>query len=80
MIVCEKLQLIFSGDIYVNIKGYSPDQQEFNRLAPFLMTGVDSDPARARECRALLTQTYAGYLCCPGHGRQCRLPEPAAQK
>ena len=80
VIVCEKLQLLFSGDIYVNIKGYSPDQQAFNRLAPFLMTGVDSDPAKARECRALLTERYAGYLCCPGHGSQCRLPEPAARK
>ena len=80
VIVCEKLQLLFSGDIYVNIKGYSPDQQAFNRLAPFLMTGVDSDPAKARECRALLTESYAGYLCCPGHGSQCRLPEPAARK
>ena len=44
------------------------------------MTGVDSDPAKARECRALLTERYAGYLCCPGHGSQCRLPEPAARK
>ena len=78
VIVCEKLQLLFSGDIYVNIKGYSPDQQTFNRLAPFLMTGVDSDPIKARECRALLTQTYAGYLFCPGHGRQCRQPVPSA--
>ncbi len=68
VIVCEKLQLLFSGDIYVNIKGYSPEQREFNRLAPFLMTGVDCDPAAARECRNLLTQTYAGYLFCPGHG------------
>ena len=80
VIVCEKLQLLFSGDIYVNIKGYSPDQQAFNRLAPFLMTGVDSDPAKARECRALLTERYAGYLCCPGHGSQCRLPEMVVQK
>ena len=39
------------------------------------MTGVDSDPAKARECRTLLTERYAGYLCCPGHGSQCRLPE-----
>ncbi len=68
VIVCEKLQLVFSGDIYVNIKGYSAEQREFNRLAPFLMTGVDSNPAAARECRKLLTQTYAGYLFCPGHG------------
>ena len=73
VIVCEKLQLVFSGDIYVNIKGYSAEQREFNRLAPFLMTGVDSNPSAARECRALLTQKYAGYLFCPGHGPVCRL-------
>lgn len=68
VIVCEKLHLVFSGDLYVNIKGYSPEQQEFNRLAPFLMTGVDCDPALARACRNLLVEKYAGYLFCPGHG------------
>ena len=54
VIVCEKLHLVFSGDLYVNIKGYSPEQQEFNRLAPFLMTGVGlrsgAGPAPAATC------------------------------
>ncbi|MGI5883931.1 MAG: MBL fold metallo-hydrolase [Candidatus Spyradocola sp.] len=71
VIVCQELQLLFSGDIYVNIKGFSKEQQEFNALAPFLMTGVDSDPAEARRCRERLCQTYAGYLFCPGHGTVC---------
>lgn len=68
VIVCRRLQLLFSGDIYVNIKGFSDEQREFNRLAPFLMTGVDSDPAKARECREYLIGRYSGYMICPGHG------------
>ena len=49
-------------------KGFSQEQQEFNAIAPLLMTGVDSDPTEARRCRDLLRKTYAGYLFCPGHG------------
>lgn len=73
VIVCKELELIFSGDIYVNIKGFSKEQQEFNQLAPFLMTGVDSDPAAARECRAALLSEYQGFLLCPGHGAMKRI-------
>ena len=73
VIVCEKLHLVFSGDLYVNIKGFSPEQQEFNRLAPFLMTGVDSQPALAKETREFLRRAYPGFLFCPGHGPAQRL-------
>ena len=76
VIVCKELELIFSGDIYVNIKGFSKEQQEFNQLAPFLMTGVDSDPAAARECRAALLSEYQGFLLCPGHGAMKRIEYP----
>ena len=68
ILVCEELKLIFSGDIYVNVKGISPEQREFNRLAPFLLTGVDEDPALSRTSRVALVARYQGYLCCPGHG------------
>ena len=73
VIVCSALKLVFSGDIYVNIKGFSPEQQEFNRLAPFLMTGVDSQPALAKETREFLRRAYPGFLFCPGHGPAQRL-------
>ena len=73
VIVCAALKLVFSGDIYVNIKGFSPEQQEFNRLAPFLMTGVDSQPALAKETREFLRRAYPGFLFCPGHGPAQRL-------
>ena len=72
-IVCDELKIIFSGDIYVNIKGFSAEQREFNSLAPFLMTGVESIPALSRENREYLLKTYAGYTFCPGHGAMERI-------
>ena len=68
VIVCEELKLLFSGDIFVNMKGLLPEQQEYNRLAPFLMMGVDVAPAVCRESREWLLAHYKGYLFCPGHG------------
>ena len=68
VIVSDELKLVFSGDIYVNIKGFSDEQKEFNALAPFLMTGVDSDPKLAREARDYLVSKYSDYIICPGHG------------
>ena len=47
---------------------FSAEQREFNALAPFLMTGVESVPALSRENREYLLKTYAGYTFCPGHG------------
>lgn len=68
VIVCDELKVVFSGDIYVNIKGFSDDQKEFNALAPFLMTGVDSDSSLAKEAREYLVEKYSDYMICPGHG------------
>jgi len=68
IIVCDELKIVFSGDIYVNIKGFSDDQKEFNALAPFLMTGVDSDSSLAKETREYLVSKYSDYMICPGHG------------
>ncbi|MBQ9468278.1 MAG: hypothetical protein IJU52_04665 [Clostridia bacterium] len=68
VIVSPDLGVIFTGDIYVNVKGFSEEQRAFNALAPFLMTGVDVDPALCRKERKYLLAAYKGYLFCPGHG------------
>lgn len=68
VIVCPELKLIFTGDIYVNIKGFSYEQKEFNSLAPFLMSGVDTLPAEALRLRTYIREKYKGYITCPGHG------------
>lgn len=47
-------RLLFTGDIYVNIGGFTPEQAEFNRIAPYLMTSVDTDPQLAAQERAQL--------------------------
>ena len=41
-------RIAFTGDIFVNIKGFPKEQARFNRLAPFLMTSVDVQPDLAR--------------------------------
>ena len=68
VISCPELKIVFTGDIYVNIKGFSDEQREFNILAPYLMTRVDEDSALARATRSLIQEKFSGYTFCPGHG------------
>ena len=68
IIACPELSLVFSGDIFINVHGLIPEQADFNRLAPYLMTGVDEDSALARQTRSYFQEKYAGYTVCPGHG------------
>ena len=66
----ENAGFIASGDIFVNIGGFTREQAAFNRLAPYLMTSVDTDPALAAEERgallSLLPLKERVILC--GHG------------
>ena len=70
VIVCESEGLIFTGDIMVNISGFTREQAAFNRLAPYLMTSVNMDSRRASiERDALCARFPAGkYLYCCAHG------------
>ena len=53
--------LAFTGDIYVNVHGMTPEQAAYNRYAPVLMTSVDTDPALcAAERSAILQRLGAG--------------------
>lgn len=61
-------RIVFTGDIFVNIKGFTPEQYDFNILAPYLMGSVNTDSGKASACRHILKDKYAGYLFCPGHG------------
>ncbi|MBQ1251695.1 MAG: MBL fold metallo-hydrolase [Firmicutes bacterium] len=46
-----KERIALTGDILVNLKGFIAEQASFNRLAPYLMTSVDTDPALAKKER-----------------------------
>ena len=53
--------IAFTGDIFVNIRGYTPEQARYNQYAPILMTSVDTDAQLcALERRTVLQRLGAG--------------------
>ena len=56
-------------------KEFTAEQAEFNRLAPYLMTSVDSEPALAtRVRRAVMEKLDKGeWLLIGGHGAAMRV-------
>lgn len=53
--------IAFTGDIFINLSGLTPQQQEYNRYAPILMTSVDTDPRLcSRERQAILQRLGVG--------------------
>lgn len=69
-------RLLFTGDIYVNIKGFTKEQAEYNKYAPVLMSGVDTDQQIATEERAnvfsLITEGGEWHIF-PGHGEMKKM-------
>lgn len=74
--VCRKYGIFFTGDILVNISGFSPERAEFNSLAPYLMRSVNSDSKKATEMRKqvmdlaeeLGKNNRKPSIICGGHG------------
>lgn len=53
--------IAFTGDIYVNIRGFTPEQARYNQYAPILMTSVDTDKELcALERKAVMQRLGAG--------------------
>ena len=51
----------FTGDVYINMDGLTPEQKKYNQYAPILMTSVDTDPKLcAAERKAVLQRLGAG--------------------
>jgi glyoxylase-like metal-dependent hydrolase (beta-lactamase superfamily II) len=49
-------KISFTGDIYFNVKGLTPEQQAHNQYAPILMTSVDSDSKLAAQERKMVIE------------------------
>ncbi len=62
--------IALTGDIYINMRGLTPEQAEYNQYAPILMTSVDTDPALcAEERKAILQRLGVGeWQIFGGHG------------
>lgn len=48
--------IAFTGDVYVNMKGMTSEQKQYNQYAPILMTSVDTDPKLCAEQRKAVFQ------------------------
>ncbi len=56
MVYVERSERIaFTGDIFVNVRGFTEEQAAFNLLAPYLMTSVDTAPDTAKLQRKALS-------------------------
>jgi glyoxylase-like metal-dependent hydrolase (beta-lactamase superfamily II) len=80
--VNEKPGVVFTGDILVNIDGFSEERAEFNSLAPYLMKSVNEDSKKAAAMRKEVTEMIQAIaarngkpcLVCGGHGPLFTLP------
>ena len=70
ILVERQKNLVFTGDIFVNTKELDDRQKEFNCLAPYLMTSVDTDPQLARQERQAFREILGKgkWTILPGHG------------
>lgn len=73
---CPKAGVVFTGDILVNIGGFSKERAEFNSFAPYLMKSVNVDSEKATEMRKQVTtlidriskDNNRSCIVCGGHG------------
>ena len=68
VLVDKENRIVFTGDIFVNVNGFTPEQYDFNLLAPYLMGSVNTDSVKASACRKIILNRAKDYLLCPGHG------------
>ncbi|MBQ7900601.1 MAG: Zn-dependent hydrolase [Clostridia bacterium] len=62
--------IAFTGDVYINMHGFTSEQKQYNKYAPKLMTSVDTDPKLcAKERSAIMQRLGAGkWLIFGSHG------------
>lgn len=48
--------IAITGDIYINVRGLTPEQAKYNQYAPILMTSVDTNPQLCSEEREAILQ------------------------
>ena len=83
VLACMEGGIVFTGDILVNITGFTKERAEFNSLAPYLMKSVNVNPKRASEMRRQVLELVGrisdrnGHPCliCGGHGPVSELQE-----
>ena len=69
LLLSEEDNVLFTGDVWVNVHDMTERQKEYNTLAPVLMTSVDTNPQFSKEERTALKEMIKpGMKLIPGHG------------
>ena len=73
VIFCREPKMLFTGDIYANLKDLTPEREEFNDIAPFFLTDVDANPDKMKDVRSQIGKIMDsvgrdGMIVCGGHG------------
>ena len=70
ILIDREQRVCVTGDVYVNVHGETKPQAQFNTLAPYLMTSVDTVPELARKERAALLELLGpgAWQILGGHG------------
>jgi glyoxylase-like metal-dependent hydrolase (beta-lactamase superfamily II) len=58
--VNRSLGILFTGDLFVNIGGFSDEMKEFNALAPYLMKSVNTNSDKASKMRGDIIEMADG--------------------
>jgi glyoxylase-like metal-dependent hydrolase (beta-lactamase superfamily II) len=74
--LCRRKGIVFTGDLLVNISGFTSERAEFNSLAPYLMRSVNIDSQKATHMRNQILeligetekQCERPCIICGGHG------------
>ena len=64
-------KVVFSGDIFVNLKGYTKEQEKYNKCAPLLLNSVDTNQELCKIERNYLLSLLNGgnWRVFSGHGK-----------
>ena len=70
ILIDKENKIVFSGDLYINMKNYTEEQKVYNKYAPILMTSVDSNVELAKIERNFLLKILGEdeYKIFGGHG------------
>jgi len=73
VILCRQPKILFTGDLYSNVKDVIPERAEFNKIAPYMSADSDEDLNRLTDARNKLGEIMdsigrSGMVVCGGHG------------
>ncbi len=76
VIICRKPKLLFTGDLYSNLKDVTPERAEYNQIAPYLPKDSEEDLkslTRTKLGKIMDSIGRDGMIVCGGHGNIKRL-------